>query len=72
MKVMLVNGSPHQLGCTHRALAEVAGALEQEGIDTEIFWIGAPQRRLHRLRRVSQNRVLRAGGPRERVPRASS
>lgn len=41
MKVMLVNGSPHQLGCTHRALAEVAGSLEQEGIDTEIFWIGA-------------------------------
>lgn len=41
MKVLLVNGSPHKQGCTHRALTEIATALEHEGIDSEIFWIGA-------------------------------
>ena len=40
MKVFLVNGSPHQHGCTDRALREVASALEQGGIETELFWIG--------------------------------
>jgi multimeric flavodoxin WrbA len=40
MKVMLVNGSPHPEGCTHRALTEVANTLESLGIETEIFWIG--------------------------------
>ena len=37
MKVLLVNGSPHAKGCTYTALAEVAGALENQGIETEIF-----------------------------------
>ena len=32
MKVILVNGSPHEKGCTYTALKEVASALEQEGI----------------------------------------
>ena len=41
MKVMLVNGSPHKNGCTHRALAEVATTLDAHGIESEIFWIGA-------------------------------
>lgn len=40
MKVMLVNGSPHEHGCTDAALREVASALNADGIDTEIFWIG--------------------------------
>ncbi|MCR4712042.1 MAG: flavodoxin family protein [Clostridia bacterium] len=40
MKVMLVNGSPHEKGCTYTALAEVAKTLEKEGIETEFFWIG--------------------------------
>ena len=40
MKVLLVNGSPHKKGCTHTALVEVEKTLNQEGIDTEIFWIG--------------------------------
>ena len=40
MRVLLVNGSPHQEGCTHTALLEVARTLEAEGIETEIFWIG--------------------------------
>ena len=40
MKVILVNGSPHKKGCTYTALSEVAGALNKEGIETEIFWVG--------------------------------
>lgn len=41
MKVVLVNGSPHKNGCTARALREVQVTLEAEGIETEIFWVGA-------------------------------
>jgi len=45
MKVLLVNGSPHEKGCTYTALSEVASALNSEGIETEIFHIGtAPVR----------------------------
>ena len=40
MKVVLVNGSPHEKGCTYTALKEVARTLEEEGIDAEIYWIG--------------------------------
>lgn len=40
MKVLLVNGSPHKDGCVFTSLSEVAGALENNGIDSEIFWIG--------------------------------
>lgn len=40
MKVLLVNGSPHEKGCTYTALVEVADTLEKEGIGSEIFWIG--------------------------------
>lgn len=40
MKVILVNGSPHQHGSTARALQEVAKTLGEASIETEIFWIG--------------------------------
>lgn len=40
MKVILVNGSPHEKGCTYTALSVVAKELNNEGIDTEILWIG--------------------------------
>lgn len=40
MKVLLINGSPHEKSCTYTALSEVAKALEEEGIETEIFYIG--------------------------------
>ena len=40
MKVILVNGSPHQNGCTYTALREVKKTLEKNGIETEDFWIG--------------------------------
>ena len=41
MKVLLVNGSPHEHGCTYTALAEAAKSLNAAGIHTDIFWIGA-------------------------------
>ena len=40
MKVLLVNGSPHEKGCTYVALSEVAKALNAAGVETEIFHIG--------------------------------
>lgn len=40
MKVVLVNGSPNEKGCTYTALCEVEKTLRENGIDTEIFWIG--------------------------------
>ena len=40
MKVLLVNGSPNKNGCTNEALKEVEKSLQQNGIETEIFWIG--------------------------------
>ena len=40
MKVILVNGSPHQEGCTYTALCRVGEALNQEGIGTDVCWIG--------------------------------
>ena len=41
MKVLLVNGSPKANGNTARALAEIAEQLNAEGIDTEVFQLGA-------------------------------
>ena len=40
MKVLLVNGSPHQHGCTFTALEEIAKTLSKEGIESDFFWIG--------------------------------
>jgi len=40
MTVLLVNGSPHEKGCTYTAFMEIAETLEKEGIGTEVFWIG--------------------------------
>ena len=40
MKVLLVNGSPNENGCTYTALFEVAKALEKEDIQYEIFQLG--------------------------------
>lgn len=40
MKVLLVNGSPHKEGSTFVALREVETALNGEGIETSIVWLG--------------------------------
>ena len=40
MKVLLVNGGPHKEGCTYTALTQIANTLGEEGVNSEIFWIG--------------------------------
>lgn len=40
MKVLLINGSPKEKGCTYTALDIVAKSLEENGIETEIFSVG--------------------------------
>ena len=40
MKVLLVNGSPNEHGCTDAALKEVTKSLNACGVETEMFWIG--------------------------------
>ena len=40
MKVLLINGSPHEQGNTFTALNEAAQVLNEQGIETEIVWIG--------------------------------
>ena len=40
MKVLLVNGSPHPDGCTNVALQECINVLNQQGIETELLWLG--------------------------------
>lgn len=41
MKVLLINGSPRLHGCTYTALKETEKTLNEAGIETEIFHIGA-------------------------------
>lgn len=40
MKVLLVNGSPNEHGCTFTALSEVADTLHKHGIETEMLYLG--------------------------------
>lgn len=45
MKVVLVNGSPNEKGCTYTALKEMADELQRQGVEAEIVHIGkAPVR----------------------------
>lgn len=41
MKVLMVNGGARANGCTYTALMEIAGVLEQEGIEWEIVQMGS-------------------------------
>ncbi|HNW86251.1 MAG TPA: flavodoxin family protein [Candidatus Limiplasma sp.] len=40
MKALMLNGSPHEHGTTRRALDEMASALLENGVETEIMTIG--------------------------------
>ena len=40
MKVLLINGSPHEKGCTYTALTAVAEAIRENEIETQIYHIG--------------------------------
>lgn len=39
-KILLINGSPNEHGCTDAALQEIAGELHRQGVDSEILWLG--------------------------------
>ena len=41
MKVILVNGSRRDAGCTYTALSMVAKELEKQGIETQIVAVGS-------------------------------
>lgn len=41
MKVLLVNGSPHEAGNTYQTLKIIADCLNQQGINSEVFQLGA-------------------------------
>lgn len=40
MKVLMINGSPHENGCTYTALSEVAGKLKEHGMESDILYLG--------------------------------
>lgn len=40
MKVLLINGSPNEFGCTYTALKEVADTLNKNDVETEILYLG--------------------------------
>lgn len=40
MKVLMINGSRREHGCTYKALSIIAESLKEEGIDSEIVFIG--------------------------------
>lgn len=39
-KVLMINGSPHEHGCTYTALSEVADTLAGKGIETDLVYLG--------------------------------
>ena len=40
MKVLMVNGSPHQFGTTYMALKEIQDEFTKENVESEIIWLG--------------------------------
>lgn len=40
MKVLLINGSPNEKGCTFTALSEVENTLKKHNIETEMLYLG--------------------------------
>lgn len=58
MKVMLLNGSPHEKGCTYTALEEIQRELKKCGVDSEILHVG--QEEIHGWHRLPP---LRPDGP---------
>ena len=39
-KVLFINGSPNEHGCTATAMEETIRVLEENGIETETLWLG--------------------------------
>lgn len=44
MKVILINGSPREKGCTFTALSEIKEELSRNEIDSEIIYIGSVEK----------------------------
>ncbi|MGI6687304.1 MAG: flavodoxin family protein [Christensenellales bacterium] len=40
MKVLLINGSARKNGNTNAVIGEMAGILQAQGLETEVFWVG--------------------------------
>ena len=40
MKVLMINGSPHEFGSTYRSLLEAKNILTDSGAECEILWLG--------------------------------
>lgn len=39
-KILLINGSPHEKGCTYTALREIADTLNKNNVESEILYLG--------------------------------
>lgn len=39
-KILLINGSPHEKGCTYTALSEIANTLAKNDVESEILYLG--------------------------------
>jgi multimeric flavodoxin WrbA len=40
MKILLINGSPNEHGCTDRALREIAVTLRKNSVESDLLWLG--------------------------------
>lgn len=39
-KVLMINGSPHEAGCTFTALSEIEASLKKHGIESDLLYLG--------------------------------
>ena len=39
-KILLINGSPNEHGCTFTALSEIADTLSKNGVESELLYLG--------------------------------
>lgn len=39
-KILFINGSPNENGCTSTAMDEVVRVLNENGVETEKLWLG--------------------------------
>ena len=60
MKVLLINGSPHQYGCTYTALKEVAERVEQmsERSENEMIRLAVELSMEANARRIAAEKIV--------------
>ncbi len=39
-RILLINGSPNEHGCTYTALSEIADTLSKNGVESEMLYLG--------------------------------